>query len=318
MDRRRSPSPMARSSGPYSTANGLRPSRYYVTKDDMVIMASEVGVLDIPPEDILVKERLHPGRIFLVDTAQGRIVSDRKSSASSPRRIRTGSGWPSTSSTSTISRQHRTCRESITRRAATPTRVWLHAGDLRILLAPDGNRWRGADWLHGDRFRRSRAVGSPAPALRLLKQVFAQVTNPPLDAIREALVTAMGSTVGPEGNLLDPRPESCRQIGLKYPVIDNDQLAKLRHVYEPGFRSITLPMLFDPREDGPGLERAIEDLKRRASDAVDAGYTILILSDRGADKDRAPIPSLLATAGVHHHLVIQGTRTRCGLVVEIR
>jgi glutamate synthase (ferredoxin) len=99
-------------------------------------------------------------------------------------------------------------------------------------------------------------------------------------------------------------------------VIDNDQLAKLRHVYEPGFRSITLPMLFDPRQDGPGLERAIEDLKKRASDAVDAGYTILILSDRATDRDRAPIPSLLATAGVHHHLVRQGTRTRCGLVVE--
>src|SRR2546426_6808016 len=147
-------------------------------------------------------------------------------------------------------------------------------------------------------------------------QLFAQVTNPPLDAIREALVTAMGSTVGPEGNLLDPRPESCRQIGLRYPVIDNDQLAKLRHVYEPGFRSITLPMLFDPREDGPGLERAMEDLKKVASGAVAAGYTILILSDRGADRDRAPIPSLLATAGVHHHLVREGTRTRCALVVE--
>src|ERR1019366_2817906 len=115
-------------------------------------------------------------------------------------------------------------------------------------------------------------------------------------AIREALVTSMGSTVGPEGNLLDPRPESCRQIKIEYPVIDNDQLAKLRHVYEPGFRSTTLQMLFDPRQDGPGLERAIADLRQRASDAVDAGYTIVILSDRHADRDRAPIPSLLATA----------------------
>src|SRR5438552_4474979 len=126
----------------------------------------------------------------------------------------------------------------------------------------------------------------------------------------------MGSTIGPEGNLLDPRPESCHQICIEYPVIDNDQLAKIRHLYYPGFRSTTLPMLFDPRGDGPGLERAMERLKEIASEAVDAGYNILILSDRGADRDQAPIPSLLATAGVHHHLVREGTRTRCALVVE--
>ena len=146
--------------------------------------------------------------------------------------------------------------------------------------------------------------------------MFAQVTNPPLDAIREELVTSMGSTIGPEGNLLDPQPESCHQITIKYPVIDNDQLAKLRHLYYPGFRSITLSMVFDPRQDGPGLEWAMADLKRRASDALAAGYNILILSDRGVDRDHAPIPSLLATAGVHHHLVLEGTRTRCALVVE--
>jgi hypothetical protein len=146
-------------------------------------------------------------------------------------------------------------------------------------------------------------------------QVFAQVTNPPLDAIREELVTSMGSTIGPEGNLLDPQPESCHQITITYPVIDNDQLAKLRHLYYPGFRSITLSMVFDPRQDGPGLEWAMADLKRRASDALAAGYNILILSDRAVDRDHAPIPSLLATAGVHHHLVLEGTRTRA-LVVE--
>src|SRR5207247_373910 len=150
--------------------NGLRPSRYYVTKDDLVIMASEVGVLDVPPEHILIKERLHPGRIFLVDTARGCIVQDEE-----------------------IKRELA---------AAEPYGEWL-----------------------------------------------AQVTNPPLDAIREELVTSMASTIGPEGNLLDPRPESCRQIKITYPVIDNDQLAKLRYVYEPGFRSITLPMLFDPGTD---------------------------------------------------------------------
>jgi glutamate synthase (NADPH/NADH) large chain len=146
--------------------------------------------------------------------------------------------------------------------------------------------------------------------------LFAQVTNPPLDAIREELVTSMGSTIGPEGNLLDPRPESCRQIKIKYPIISNEELAKLRHVHREGFRTITLPMLFDPAEDGPGLERAMDELCRRASEAVRDGYTIVILSDRGVNERLAPIPSLLATAGVHHHLVREGTRTRCALVLE--
>ena len=155
----------------------------------------------------------------------------------------------------------------------------------------------------------SLAVLSDHPRLLYdyFTQVFAQVTNPPLDAIREQLVTAMGSTIGPEGNLLDPRPESCHQIAIKYPVIDNDQLAKVRHLYYPGFRSTTLPMVFDPSGDGPGLARAMERLKELASKAVEAGYNILILSDRGTDRDLAPIPSLLATAGVHHHLVREGT-----------
>src|SRR5947207_1606070 len=162
------------------------------------------------------------------------------------------------------------------------------------------------------------AVLSDRPRLLYdyFKQLFAQVTNPPLDAIREELVTTMESTVGPEGNLLEARPESCRQIRIKYPIIDNEQLAKLRYVYEPAFRSTTLPMLYDARKGGRGLAAAMDRLKKSASDAVAAGYTIVILSDRGADRDQAPIPSLLATAGVHHHLVRQGTRTQCGLVVE--
>ena len=138
----------------------------------------------------------------------------------------------------------------------------------------------------------SLAVLSNRPRLLYdyFKQLFAQVTNPPLDAIREELVTSMESTIGPEGNLLDPRPESCRQIKIKYPVISNEETAKLRHLEHEGFRTITLPMLFDPAEDGPGLERAMTDLCQRASDAVKAGYTILILSDRGVSPTHAPDP----------------------------
>ncbi len=297
--------------------NGLRPSRYYVTKNDLVVMASEVGVLDIPPDEVLLKERLHPGRIFLVDTAQGRIVSDEeiKQTLAAERPYAT---WLA---------EHLVDIEDLPEAPYLPApshetvlrRQKMYGytqEDLRILLAPMAAD--GAEPIGSMGTDTSLAVLSDRSRLLFdyFKQVFAQVTNPPLDAIREELVTSMASTVGPEGNLLDPRPESCRQIKIKYPIIDNDQLAKLRHVYEPGFRSISLPMLFDPRKGGAGLEHALEDLKRRASDAVAAGYTIVILSHRGADRDRAPIPSLLATAGVHHHLVGHGTRTRCGLIVE--
>ena len=297
--------------------NGLRPSRYYVTKDGLVIMASEVGVLDIPAEDILLKERVHPGRIFLVDTAQGRIVSDeeikRELAAAQPYGRWLAEHLVDIDDLPPAPYLPRVSHEAVLRRQLG---FGYTQEDLRILLAPMAT---GGDEPIGS-MGTDTALAVLSDRSRLLydyfKQLFAQVTNPPLDAIREELVTMMGSTIGPEGNLLDPLSESCRQITISYPVIDNDQLAKLRHVYEPGFRSITLPMLFDPRHDGRGLERALEELKKQASDAVDAGYTILILSDRGADRDRAPIPSLLATAGVHHHLVGQGTRTRCGLVVE--
>jgi glutamate synthase (ferredoxin) len=297
--------------------NGLRPSRYCVTKDDLVIMASEVGVLDIPPENVLIKERLHPGRIFLVDTARGRIVSDEEIKRDLAR-AQPYAQWleenlvdiddlPPAPYLPPLS------HETVLRRQQT---FGYTDEDLRVLLAPMATG--GEEPIGSMGTDTSLAVLSDRPRLLYdyFTQAFAQVTNPPLDAIREELVTSMASTIGPEGNLLVPRPEACHQIKIKYPVIDNDQLATLRHLYHPGFRSLTLPMTFDPRQDGPGLEWAMAGLKRRASDAVAAGYNILILSDRSVDRDHAPIPSLLATAGVHHHLVREGTRTRCALVVE--
>src|SRR5581483_9139493 len=147
-------------------------------------------------------------------------------------------------------------------------------------------------------------------------QLFAQVTNPPLDAIREELVTSMGSTIGPEGNLLKPVAESCRQIKIASAILDNEQLATLRHVDERGFRSITIPMLFEAASGGRGLARAIEDLQKRTSEAVDEGYNIIILSDRGLNFKLAPIPSLLAVSSIHHHLVREGTRNRAAFVIE--
>jgi len=189
--------------------------------------------------------------------------------------------------------------------------------DLRVLMTPMAQN--GEEPIGSMGTDTALAVLSDKPRLLYdyFKQLFAQVTNPPLDAIREELVTSMGSTIGPEGNLLDPTPANCRQIKVGFPVLHNDQVAKLRHL-PPGspFRSTTLPLLYNPDEDGPGLERAMAELCRKASAAVAAGYGVLILSDRGVDAKHAPIPSLLATAGVHHHLVREGTRTKCGLLVE--
>ena len=297
--------------------NGLRPSRYYVTKDDLVIMASEVGVLDIPPENILVKERLHPGRIFLVDTAKGRIVDDeeikRELAAEHPYRE-----WLKKNLVDIddlpAARAEQPDSETVFKRQQA---FGYTQEDLRILLAPMA--MNGEEPVGSMGTDTSLAVLSERPRLLFdyFQQLFAQVTNPPLDAIREELVTSMGSTIGPERNLLNPEPESCRQIGIKYPIIHNEHVAKLRHL-PPGspFRSTTLSLLFNPETGGSGLEQAMSDLCRRASDAVAAGYDILILSDRGVGPRSAPIPSLLATAGVHHHLVREGTRTRCALVIE--
>ena len=296
--------------------NGLRPSRYYVTKDDVVVMASEVGVLDIAPENVLMKERLHPGRIFLVDTAKGRIVSDDEIKAELAAE-HPYADWL---------REHSIRIEDL---AAHPLPEPDHESvlqrqmafgytheDLRIVLAPMAKQ--GEEPIGSMGTDPALAVLSDRPRLLYdyFKQLFAQVTNPPLDQIREELVTAMESTVGPERNLLKPEPESCRQISIPDPVLSNDEVAKLRNVAIAGFKAITLPMLYPVAEGAAGLERAIEELQRRASRAIADGHNVLIISDRGITRELAAMPSLLATAAVHHHLVREGTRTRCGLVVE--
>jgi glutamate synthase (NADPH/NADH) large chain len=297
--------------------NGLRPSRYYVSKDGLVIMASEVGVLNIPPESILIKERLHPGRIFLVDTAQGRIIDD----AELKQALATEHPYQAWLKRHMISlgdvqpppHVHEPDHETVLQRQQ--VFGYTHE-DLRILLAPMA--------IHGEEpvgsmgTDTSLAVLSNRPRLLYdyFKQLFAQVTNPPLDAIREELVTSMESTIGPERNLLKAEPESCHQITIPAPVLDNYETAQLRHITAHGFRSTTLSMLFPIAEGAGGLERSIERLCRQASKVIERGYTILILSDRGVDLEHAPIPSLLATAAVHHHLVRQGSRTRVGLLIE--
>src|SRR5438093_1939531 len=226
--------------------NGLRPSRYCVTKDDLVIMASEVGVLDIPPENILVKERLHPGRIFLVDTVQGRIVSDEEIksalAAEHPYATWLAENLVDIEELPEAPYLPPPAHETVLRRQQ--IFGYTHE-DLRLVLAPMAATGEEAIGSMGT--DTSLAVLSERPRLLYdyFQQLFAPVTNPPLDAIREELVTSMESTIGPERNLLKPEPASCRQIGVRYPILDNDDLAKLRYIAQPGFRSITLSMLFD-------------------------------------------------------------------------
>jgi glutamate synthase (ferredoxin) len=297
--------------------NGLRPSRYCVTKDDLVIMASETGVIEVAPENVLIRERLHPGKIFLVDTAQGRIVDDEEVkdqlAAEHPYADWLAENLVSIEDLPDAPELPLPSPETIRQRQQI---FGYTEEDLKIIIGPMARQ--GEEPVGSMGTDAAIAVLSDRPRLLYdyFAQLFAQVTNPPLDAIREKLVTSMASTVGPEGNLLNPVPESCRQITIAYPIIDNDQLAKLRHIAVRGFTSRTLPMLFEVSADGEGLERAMAKLCADAEAAVREGITILILSDRGVSQTEAPIPSLLATSGVHHHLVRQGLRTRCGLIIE--
>src|SRR5713226_7875203 len=297
--------------------NGLRPSRYYVTKDDLVVMASEVGVLDIAPENILLKERLHPGRLFLVDTVQGRIVSDeeikRDLAAAHPYGEWLAGNLVDIEDLPAAPYLPPPSHETVLQRQQ--TFGYTHE-DLRLLLAPMAAN--GEEPIGSMGTDTSLAVLSERPRLLYdyFKQLFAQVTNPPLDGIREELVTQIATSIGPEGNLLEPVPEACRQIKLKTPMLNNDELARIRHVNLPGFKATTVSMLFPAADGGAGLERAMDELCAQVSRAVADGCTFLILSDRGMDATHAPIPALLATSGVHHHLIREGTRCKVGLVIE--
>ena len=297
--------------------NGLRPSRYYVTKDDLVIMASEVGVIEVPPENVRIKERLHPGRVFLVDTDKGRIVDDTELKAAyaqeNPYRQWLDENLVPLEKLPAPPHVPEPDHASVLRRQM--LFGYTHE-DLRILMTPMAQK--GEEPIGSMGTDSALAVLSDRPRLLYdyFKQLFAQVTNPPLDAIREELVTQVSTTLGAEGNLLEPGPQSCRHLKLATPILDNEQLARIRHSGLAQFKAVTLPMLYRHADDGPGLARAIDELCAQASRAIADGVTILILSDREAGKDLAPVPALLATAGVHHHLVREGIRTKCGLVVE--
>jgi glutamate synthase (ferredoxin) len=297
--------------------NGLRPSRYYVTRDDLVVMASEVGVLDIPPENVLIKERLHPGRVFLVDTEQGRIIDDAELkaqfAAEHPYREWLDANLLPLGSLPKPVRVERSDPDTLLERQQ--AFGYTHE-DLRLLIAPMARDAQEPIGSMGTDAALAVLSNRPRLLYDYFKQLFAQVTNPPLDGIREELVTQFATPCGPEGNLLEPAPESCRQLWLDSPILDNDELARIRELDRPGFRACTIPILFPVAGSGEGLDRALAAVCARADEAIAAGYTHLILSDRGIDAQQAPIPALLATAGVHHHLVRNGTRVKIGLILE--
>ncbi len=297
--------------------NGLRPSRYYVTKDDMVILASEAGVLDLPPENILRKERLRPGRLLLIDTAEGRIIADDevKERIASEHPYR---NWI---------KEHMLTLKDLPEAPEAPLpppeelekfekAFGYTFEDLKSIILPmarDGIEPLG-----------SMGIDTPLAVLseknqilyNYFKQLFAQVTNPPIDALREELITATETFLGAVGNIIDPQPGDARRLKLKYPVLSNQDLERIRQLDRPGFKTATLPMFFVAGGDGRSLESAIEALFAAADKAIANGANIIILSDRDVSEALVPIPALLATSALHHHLNRLGTRPRISLLVE--
>ncbi|MHB1091040.1 MAG: glutamate synthase large subunit, partial [Ilumatobacteraceae bacterium] len=300
--------------------NGLRPSRYWVTDDDLVIMASEVGVVDMDPARVVRKGRLQPGRMLLIDTAQQRIISDTEIK-SELARARPYGQWLEEGLVELDDlpeREHVVfSHDSVLRRQQ--MFGYTHE-ELKIILAPMAKM--GAEPLGSMGTDTPIAVLSARPRLLFdyFQQLFAQVTNPPLDAIREEIVTSVGSSVGPEGNLLLATPENCRQLVLPFPIIDNDQLAKIIHINDDGdqahLSSVVISGLYRVADGEGALRRALDDVRTAVSNAIANGARIIILSDRNSDLVFAPIPSLLLTSAVHHHLVRQKQRTQVGLIVE--
>jgi glutamate synthase (NADPH/NADH) large chain len=300
--------------------NGLRPGRWWRTSDGLVVMASEAGVLDLDPATVVAKGRLQPGKMFLVDTAAGRTIQDDEIKAALAAE-HPYDDWLMAGLMELEKLPEREhviyTHDSVQRRQQT---FGYTEEELKILLGPMART--GAEPVGSMGTDTPIAVLSQRPRLLYdyFGQLFAQVTNPPLDAIREELVTSLGATIGPEGNLLDPNPASCRQILLPGPVIDNDELAKLLSIDEdgdmPGFRAIRVSGLYRVRDGGQGLKARLTEICRHISEAIEDGARILVLSDRDSTADLAPIPSLLLTAAVHQHLIREQTRTQVALLVE--
>ncbi|MCY7372381.1 MAG: glutamate synthase large subunit [Spirochaetaceae bacterium] len=300
--------------------NGLRPSRYWVTEDGLVVLASEVGVLDLDPATVVRKGRLQPGRMFLVDTERGRIVDD----AEIKTELAAAAPYDEWLHAGQIHLADLPEREHVVHTHASVTRRQQTFGyteeELRVLLSPMAKA--GAEPIGSMGTDTPVAVLSARPRLLFdyFSQLFAQVTNPPLDAIREELVTSLGTAIGPDQNLLTATPAHCRQVVLDFPVIDNDELAKIQHINRdgdlPGFDATRISGLYRVSGGGTALRERLEEIFGEVTAAVDRGARFIVLTDRDSDAQWAPIPSLLLTSAVHHHLIRAGTRTQVGLVVE--
>jgi glutamate synthase (NADPH) large chain len=300
--------------------NGLRPGRFWVTDDGLVVLASEAGVLDIPQDKIVQKGRLQPGRMFLVDLGQHRIISDEEIKA----QLAAAAPYGEWLIGGRILLSDLPERDHVVHTHASVTRRQQVFGyteeELRLILAPMASS--GVEPLG------SMGTDTPLAALsdkpRLLfdyfSQLFAQVTNPPLDAIREELVTSLYNTIGPECNLLDPGPASCRRLVLPFPILDDDDLTKIVKINRegdlPGYQTYVARGLYEVDGGAAALTAKLDELCAEISAAIANGARIIVLSDRHSNAELAPIPSLLLTAAVHHHLVRQKTRTQVGLIVE--
>ena len=300
--------------------NGLRPSRYWVTDDDRVIMASEVGVVDIDPAKIVAKGRLQPGKMLLVDTSHGRIIGDdeikESLAASEPYEEWLAEGQVELEKLA--DREHVVfSHESVLRRQQ--MFGYTHE-ELKLIMAPTA--LTGSEPIGSMGTDTPIAVLSERPRLLFdyFSQMFAQVTNPPLDAIREEIVTSVGSTCGPEGNLLQATAENCKQLVLPFPIIDNDELAKIIHINDDQnfehLKSVVVSGLYRVADGAEAMRNAIDEVRARVSKAIDEGARIVVISDRNSDDTFAPIPSLLLTSAVHHHLIRQKQRTKVGLIIE--
>jgi len=297
--------------------NGLRPSRYVVTKDDLVIMSSEVGAVDVVPENIKYKGRLQPGKMFLVDTKEGQIIDDAELKA----KICTAQPYSKWLKENVLelsdlpkpAQVPKTDYDSLLLRQKI---FGYTTEDLNLLLTPMVTNGTEASGSMGDDTPLAVLSDRPRLLYDYFKQIFAQVSNPPVDAIREELVMSLTSRLGPQKNILEPGPSHARMLKLYHPVVSNEELAQIKELDKKGFRSTTLKMLFEAESGIDGLSIALRQLCQQAERAVNSGSTFLVLSDRGSGKGQVPIPALLAVAAVHHHLILKRKRHKTGLIIE--
>ncbi|MEN9633364.1 MAG: hypothetical protein RL077_1768 [Verrucomicrobiota bacterium] len=298
--------------------NGLRPSRFCVTKDGLVIMASETGVLDIPPDQIVQKGRLQPGRMFLVDTEQGRIIEDeeikREISKAQPYRQWLNEHLVHLSDLPEAPKVEQPDHATLLQRQIA---FGYTFEDERVIITPMAKDGVEAIGSMGNDAALAVLSNKPRLLYDYFKQLFAQVTNPPIDSIREEIVTSAETRLGSEGNLLNPEPSACRRVELKWPVLTNEEFGKIRRTHLPGLKTGVLPILFRTARGERGLAKSMEELSIMARRMIEEEETnVLILSDRGVNRDYAPIPALLAVSGLHHYLIREGLRTRVSIVLE--